>query len=188
MRLINIISKSSVMVILIYLVACSPHSKTEVTLREYKDLTYVIFQTQAADFYFEKEELIKYCNDKNDGEANDFRYLEIIKYISEYHGKPILIPDTLGTKMAIEKDVMLNQSNSIIRIRDQNHPYAYINDYIELSVISFTKNEKIRIYHNTSKMFLSSAIIDEINTSSYGETNITLENDSIIFSVLNWIR
>lgn len=168
--------------------SCDDHNKTVVVLKESNGESDVIYRTSIADFYFEKTELIKYCEEENDGEANDFTYPQIIEYITNFDGNPVIIPDTLGTKMAVEKEVMFNQSDSLIRVRDQDHPYAYITDDIRWAVIEFAKKEELRIYHQESANFLSTVIVDEVDTDWYGGTNITLMNDSIIFSQLRWIK
>ncbi|MGB1037670.1 MAG: hypothetical protein ACPGYY_03415, partial [Bacteroidia bacterium] len=113
---------------------------------------------------------------------------QIIEYITNFDGKPVIIPDTLGTKMAVEKEVVFNQSDSLIRVRDQDHPYAYITDDIRWAVIEFAKKEELRIYHKETSNFLDIIIVDEVDTDWYGETNITLMNDSIILSQLRWMK
>lgn len=168
--------------------SCNDHNKTVVVLKQSDGESDVIYQTAIVDFYFEKTELIKYCEKENDGEANDFTYPQIIKYITTFNGNPVIIPDTLGTKMEVEKEVMFNQSDSLIRVRDQDHSYAYITDDIRWAVIEFAKKQELRIYHKETADFLDTIIVEEVDTDWYGETNITLMNDSIIFSQLRWIR
>jgi hypothetical protein len=168
--------------------SCVDHNKTVVVLKQSDGESDVIYRTLSADFYFEKTELIKYCEKENDGEANDFTYPQIIEYITTFNGNPIIIPDTLGTKMEFEKEVMFNQSDSLIKVRDQDHPYAYINDDIRWAVIEFVKKGELRIYHNETANFLDTIIVDKVDTDWYGETNITLMNDSIIFSQLRWLK
>ncbi|MEM7575678.1 MAG: hypothetical protein AAF433_22435, partial [Bacteroidota bacterium] len=100
----------------------------------------------------------------------------------------VIIPDTLGTKLEFEKEIYFNQSDSLIRVRDQDHPYAYITEDIRWAVIEFAKKEELRIYHKETATYLDTIVVDEVDTDWYGETNITLMNDSIIFSQLRWIK
>ncbi|WP_157811840.1 hypothetical protein [Tenacibaculum sp. SZ-18] len=177
-----------ILILTICLSSCNDHNKTVLVLKQSNGESDVIYRTSVADFYFGRAELIKYCEKENDGEDKDFTYPQIIEYITTFNGKPVIIPDTLGTKMEVEKEVVFNQSDSLIRVRDQGHPYAYITDEIRWAVIEFAKNEKLRIYHKKTADFLDTIIVDEVDTDWYGETNITLMNDSIIFSQLRWIK
>lgn len=118
-------------VLIITLSSCGDHDKKVVGLRQIEDQTAVIYRTPIADFFFEKSELIEYCKKENDGEPNDFTYPQIIEYITNFKENPIIIPDTLGTEMVIEKEVRFNESDSLIRVRDHDHPYASITEDVE---------------------------------------------------------
>ncbi len=163
------------------------HDKTTLSLRSTKSDVEVIFQTEIADFHFDKAELVAYCQKENDGEPNDFTFPQIIEYIENFDDTPITILDTLGTKMAKASEVLFNESDSLIRVRDKEHPYAYIADDIRWAIIEFASKGKLRIYHKESNSFLNEIILDKVEASYYGETNITMTNDTVIFSVLNWI-
>ncbi|MFI8606709.1 hypothetical protein ACIGCP_19755 [Cellulophaga baltica] len=177
-----------ILLVIIITSSCNEHDKSVILLSKSEHKKNVIFQTPLADFYFEKKGLIDYCKKENNGEPNDFTYPQIIKYITEYGKNPVIIPDTLGTKMEIEKEVMFNQSDSLIRVRDHEHPYRFITDDIRWAIISFAEKGKLRIFHKESDKFLDTIIIDKVDTDWYGETNITLTNDSIFFSKRRWIK
>jgi hypothetical protein len=74
---------------------------------------------------------------------NDYLYPQIIEYITNFKENPIIIPDTLGTKLVIEKELMFNDSDSIIRTRDQDHPYAYITDRLRWALIAFSTDSPV---------------------------------------------
>ncbi|WP_346883125.1 hypothetical protein [uncultured Algibacter sp.] len=171
-----------ILLIIIITNSCNEHNKSVIALSKSKHNESVIYQTPLADFYFEKKELIDYCEKENNGEPNDFIYPQIIEYITKYGENPVIIPDTLGTKMRIEKEVIL------IRVRDHEHPYRFITDDIRWAIISFAEKGKLKISHKKSNKFLDTIIIDKVDTDYYGKTNITLTNNSVFFSNLRWIK
>ncbi|MEX0998272.1 MAG: hypothetical protein WDZ45_14575 [Flavobacteriaceae bacterium] len=174
--------------ILFLTISCDKNKKQTVKLEDFNLSNPVHFQTALVDFYFEKDDLIDYCNSEDDGEDNDFTFAQILEYLNSYDTIPIFIPDTLGTKMTIEDSTYIKNSDSLIRVRDQNHPYAYITDDIRWAIIDFARNGKIKVFERSTEKWLDTIIIDEIETKWYGETNITLTNDSIIFRQLRWIK
>tara|TARA_R110001632_G_C11264984_1_gene410284 strand:- start:133 stop:693 length:561 start_codon:yes stop_codon:yes gene_type:complete len=184
----NLFASIIILLLIIITSSCNEHDKSVIILSESEYDENVIYKTSLADFYFKKQELIDYCQKENNGEPNDFTYPQIVKYITEYGSNTVIVPDTLGTKMEIEKEVMFNQSDSLIRVRDHDHPYGYITDDIRWAIISFAEKGKLRILNKESNKFLDTIIIDKVDTDWYGETNITLTNDSIFFSQLRWIK
>lgn len=184
----NHVNSIIILLLISVLSSCNEHNKSVIVLSKSEYKKNVIYQTPLADFYFEKQELINYCQKQNNGEPNDFTFPQIIKYITEYGNNTVIIPDTLGTKLIVEKEINFNQSDSLIRIRDQDHPYGYITDDIKWAVISFAKKGKLKILHKKLSKFLDTIIVDKVDTDWYGETNITLKNDSIFFSQLRWIK
>lgn len=168
--------------------SCREHKKQTVILNEYNLSVPILYQTDLVDIYFEKEDLVGYCKKEDNGEDNDFTFPQILEYLNSYDTIPIFIPDTLGTKMAKERDIRFNDSDSLIRVRDQDHPYAYITDDIRWAIIDFAKKGKINVYARVSENWIDTIIVDKVDTDWYGETNITLTNDSIIFSQLRWIK
>ena len=170
------------------LTSCNEHNKTTVILKGYAGQATVIYQTEIADYYIGYNDLVAYCENEDNGEPNDFSFNQIIEYLESYPNKPILIPDTLGTKLEMESEVLFTDSDSLIRVRDQNHPYAYITDDIRWSIITFAKKGNIKIFVKEINSFVDTVVVDKVETDWYGETKITLTNDSIIFSQLRWIR
>ncbi len=148
----------------------------------------VVYRTEVADFYFDKQNLIEYCREQDNGKANDFAFPQIIGFIESYDGNPVIIPDTLGTKLVREGDVSFNESDSLIRVRDSEHDYAYITDDLRWAIIDIARKGDVRIYHTPSSRFLDTVIVNDINTDWYGDTNISLTNNTIIFSEMRWIR
>lgn len=167
---------------------CSEHNKTIVKLNGFANQTTVVYQTENADYYIGYKDLVEYCKDMDNGEPNDFTYSQIIEYIESYPNQPILIPDTLGTKLEKESEVFFTENDSLVRVRDQGHPYAYITDDVAWSIIKFAKEGKLKIYVKDINSFVDTIVVDRVETDWYGETNITLTNDSIIFSQLRWIN
>ena len=109
-------------------------------------------------------------------------------YLIKYNGSPILIPDTLGTKWVKEGDIDFNSSDSLVRIRDYEHPYAYITEAIRWMTIEFARNGNLKIKDIKTSRFVDSIIVDDVETELYGGTYIHLSNDSIVFSQLRWIH
>lgn len=175
-------------VIILLFSACKGHNRTKVVLEKEANGKEVIYQTEKVDFHFDYQELIEYCKKEDDGEPNDFAFRDIIKYIESYPDEPVLIPDTLGTKLEKESEINFNDSDSLIRIRDSDHPHAYVTEDIEWAIIKFAKKGKLRIFDRYSNSFADTIIVDKVEADWYGETNIHLKNDTIIFSILRWIR
>jgi hypothetical protein len=133
-------------------------------------------------------DLADYCKKEDNGEPNDFTFRQILEYLKSYTGKPVLIPDTLGTKFEKGSKVTFTESDSLIRIRDQEHPYAYVTDELRWIIIEFAKKGKLKIYAKNIDSFVDTIIIDKVETKDFGEINLTFTNDSIFFSQLRWIR
>ncbi len=174
--------------LLSFLIFSCTHHKKPVILKGTQSQKEVIYKTEKADFYFGLDDLIKHCQKEDNGEPNDFSYRQTISYLTSFKGFPVIIPDTLGTKLEKERNVDFNNSDSLVRIRDQEHPHAYVTDIIRWTLLDFAYSGKLKIFDNDSKTFIETIIIDRVETDYFGETNIILTNDSVIFSQLRWIR
>jgi len=168
--------------------SCNGSEKTIVELKKEAYNKEIIYQTERADYHFDYQELIEYCKKEDNGEPNDFSFKDVIRYVESFPENPVLIPDTLGTKMEKESEVNFNESDSLIRIRDQEHPYAWVTEEIEWAIIKFAKKGNLRIYEKYTNSFADTIIVDKVEANWYGETNIHLKNDTMIFSALRWIR
>lgn len=175
-------------IIAFFTISCNEHTKKTVVLQKSIISTPVHYQTDLVDFYFEKEDLIRYCIKEDKGDINDFTFAQILDYINSYDNIPIFIPDTLGTKMVINSDFPFIESDSLIRVRDQNHPYAYITSDIRWAIIEFAENGKLKVYERSTKKWIDTIIVVKVDTYWYGKTYITQTNDSIIFRQLRWIK
>lgn len=164
------------------------HNRQKIELKELTDTSWVIYKTPYADFYFGRSDVKAYCQKENNGEHNDFVFEQILDYLKEYGNDPVIIPDTLGTKWVKAGEIDFNDSDSLIRIRDQNHPYAYVTDAIRWMTIELARKGNIKIKDNRTGEFTNTIFVDDVETGLYGETNIHLSNDSIVFSQLRWIR
>jgi len=177
-----------IIVFLFAITSCQEHKRTEIILGKKENGNAIIYKTDKANFYFNYQEFIDYCKKEDNGEANDFMFKDIIKYIENYPTRNVIIPDTLGTKMEKESEIYFNEGDSLIRVRDHKHPYAYVTDEVKWAIIKFAENGNLNIFEKTTNSFVDTIIIDKADTDWYGETNILLKNDSIIFSQLRWIK
>ena len=177
-----------VIVITILFFSCNGSERTIVAIKKDAFVKEVIYQTEKADYHFDYQELIEYCKREDNGEPNDFVFKDVIKYLERYGDEPVLIPDTLGTKMEKEKEVNFNDSEELIRIIDFQHPFAYVTEEIEWALIKFAKKGNLRIFEKYTNSFADTIIVDKVEANWYGETNIHLKNDTMIFSALRWIR
>ena len=174
--------------ITLLLSSCNGSKQSTVVLPQYQFEKEVIYDTEKADFHFDQNKLIAYCKQEDNREHNDFAFKDILSYIDENSGKKVVIPDTLGTKFEKESDVFFTDNDELIRVRDQNHPYAYVSEEIEWAILKFAEEAELRIFDKQSNLFVDTIIYSIVETSEYGETNIHLKNDSIIFTALRWIR
>ena len=126
--------------------------------------------------------------DRDKGEPNDFSFKDVIRYVESFPDNPVLIPDTLGTKMEKENEINFNESDSLIRIRDQEHAYAWVTEEIEWAIIKFAMKGNLKIFEKYTNAFADTIIVEKVEADWYGETNILLKNDTMIFSALRWIR
>ncbi|MCE4564259.1 hypothetical protein INQ51_08035 [Maribellus sp. CM-23] len=181
-RLIQIIA------VLMMLVSCNGHNRKTVVLNGFQNQETVIYKTSNIDYYLGYDDLVNYCKKEDNGEPNDFTFRQIIDYLESYSDKPVLIPDTLGTKLEMESKVLFTENDSLIRIRDQEHPYAYLTGELRWIIIDFAKKGKMKIHVNEMDSFVDTIIVDRVENKDYGETNLTFTNDSIFFSQLRWIR
>jgi hypothetical protein len=175
-------------IVFMMLISCSEHNKTKIILTGYENQDTVIYNTNTVDYYMGYNDLADYCKKEDNGEPNDFTFRQILEYLKSYTGKPVLIPDTLGTKFEKGSKVTFTESDSLIRIRDQEHPYAYVTDELRWIIIEFAKKGKLKIYAKNIDSFVDTIIIDKVETKDFGEINLTFTNDSIFFSQLRWIR
>jgi hypothetical protein len=176
------------------------HDKTTITLKGFQNQKEIIYETSEAKIYFGHKDLIEYFNNEGINESkskysffhftNDSIYNQIIRYIKSFKESSIIIPDTLGTKMITEKEMMNNESNDLIRVRDYEHPYSQISDVIMSIIIEFGYNGNLKIFDKKSNSFVKKIIIDEVDTKSstedniiFTDINISLIDGTIIFSL-----
>ena len=170
------------------LFACNKSKRINVVLKKDYFHDEVIYLTERANFHFDKSKLIAYCKLEDNGESNDFAFRDVIKYVEDYPSEPIIIPDTLGTKIVMESEIYSNRTDSLIRVRDQEHPFAWVTEEIDWAVVKFAKSGDIRVFDKYSNTYSDTIIYAIVETNSYGATNIHLKNDTMIFSTLRWIR
>lgn len=181
----------SILILSILVLGCGErdhHNRTTISLTGFQNQKEVIYQTPAAEFYLGYNDLMEHCTKEDNGEPNDFVFRQIIDYIKSTPNDPIIVPDTLGTKMAIAGEILFNQSDSLIRIRDQNHPYAYVTERIRWIIIDFARKGKLKIFVKKLNAFVDTIIIDEVESNLDGVTNIDLTTGSTILSQLRWIQ
>jgi len=168
---------------------CSEHDKSNIDLIGYNDTKEVIYDTELAKFYFSRSELENYCKEQDNGGPNNFMYRQILAFINDNKTNPVIIPDTLGTKMGEDIHVKhFEHRDTLVRIRNQDSPYDYVTDALNRVLIKFSKDGKLKVFDKGTGRFVTNIIVDEVKTSWYGSTNIHLTNDSLIFSKLNWIK
>ena len=90
--------------------------------------------------------------------------------------------------MEKEKEINFNESDSLIRIRDQEHAYAWVTEEIEWAIIKLAMKGNLKIFEKYTNAFADTIIVEKVEADWYGETNILLKNDTMIFSALRWIR
>ena len=108
------------------------------------------------------DDLIEYCRKNDKGEPNDFTYGKIIDCLKSYPEEVILIPDTLGTKMVADSEVVsFDQNDGLVRVRDEDHPYAYFTEEIRWAIIDFAKEGRLKIFVKELHSFADTIMIDE---------------------------
>jgi len=149
----------------------------------------VIYVTENLNFHFDYFEILKHCEKEDNDEDNDFIYRDLHKYITNYPNDPILIPDTLATKIMHKREVHFIdiEGDSLIRVRNQEHPHAYVTDNLPWIILKFARKERIRIFHKEKATFLTQIKVVKIDTKNHGVTVIKLKDNSEIYSVLRWI-
>ena len=186
MKIIIIIN---IFLFIITFLSCNGHNKTKINLIGFKDSSEVIYVTERAKFSFGKYDLIDYCTKKNTGEGNTFIYKQTLEYIKQFKGNPIIISDTLGTIMVPDSTVpLLYESDSLVRVRNQNSPYSWVTVAIECTLFEFAKYGKIKVYDLYERKFADFIFLDKVKTNNSCVINVLLPNDSIVFSRLLWIR
>ena len=178
----------TIVCIIIIFSSCGEHMKTIVKLSKLDNTFDVAYSTKEADYYFIKDDILTHCNKKKNRERNLVSITQLEQYINSFGSNRVEIPDTLGTKFVPEKEVLFIESNKLIRVRDQKHPYAYVSDEIRWLTIELARKGRICVYDKASNSYLDTLIIDKVETKDYGETNFMKTNDSIIFSQLRWIK
>ena len=158
-------------------------------LEKFADKSEVIYEYQKAKFYFSKHSLIEYCEKKNFAERNNFIYKELIQYLKQDSNRIIIISDTLGLELVPDSTINFwSKSDTLIRVRDQKSNYAYVTEAINEALLDFAGRGQLRVYDKREQQFVDFIVIDKVEEKWYGETNIHLPNDSIVFSYLRWIK
>jgi hypothetical protein len=170
-----------------FLFNCNESSRKTIKLADAEAAEEIIFETPQARFYFNGNELIKYCETRKD-EKNGFRFEQLITFVKNHPGRPVVIYDTLGTKQAREGDVDFSGSDRLVPVRDDQSPYAYVTEATGRALMDFAEHGNFRVFDKRENKYVDQIILERSEESTQGETNILLQNDSVIFSRLRWIK
>ncbi len=179
---------SKIILLTLLLASCGEHDKSNIKLIGFKDTNEIVFENNVAKFYFSRNDIQEYCKEMDNGEKNDFMYKQVLQYINDSNTNSIIIADTLATKMEKSSIVGINSNDSLVRIRNSESPYSHVAEVLSWAVIEFAEKGKLKVFDKRANSFVDNIVVDEVNTSGYGSTNILLTNDSIIFSRLIWIK
>ncbi len=146
----------------------------------------VVYQTNTADFYFNKKELINYCQQKKNKPKSSYvsnDYNQIIDYLERNEQKKkIIIYDTLGSISET------NKTGKINRVRDLKSEYNFVVDRIRFLIPEFTKKKKLRIYYKLEEKYLKEVVLRKWNTKYSGGKELKTINDSLIFYQIEWTK
>jgi hypothetical protein len=196
------IKNSLLLILIVIFMSCDgiSHDKTTITLKGFQNQKEIVYETSEAKIYVGYKDLIEYFKNEgiNDSKSeysffqtiNDSTYNQLIRYTKSFKDNSISIQESLATEMIPEKELMPNDSNKLIRIRDFEHPYGYMSKDIRLIIIEFAYNGKLKIFDKNSNSFVEKIIIDIVDTESeppysnviYTGIYITLTNGRILFS------
>ena len=110
------------------------HAKRKVNLEDYKDPNEVIYSTPLADFHFSRTAVETYAKDKITTVNRRLESSQIINYLLNHPENPVVIPDTLGT--CWDTDILW-ENDSLTRVRDQDHPHAWVTDGMRWMTLKF---------------------------------------------------
>ena len=179
--------KISIIVLSLIIHSCENHEKT-IVLKSRKIPNKVIYSTNKAKFYFNKKELITYCNEKVNRESSGLKYTQVIKFLKNTKHKPVLIQDTLATKLVPEKEFYFWGDDSLIRVRKQNHPYNFVTEGIRWALLDFASAGNLRIYDDSSGSLIDTIIVKKEDSGFYEEKKICKKNGDVIFSQLTKLK
>lgn len=167
------------------------HNKTTFVLNGFQGQQEIIYETMNASIYLGYKDLKEYFNNKGLCEKcsynsfpfiNDSTYSQFISYSKPFGENPIIIPDTLATKLK-------STENNLARVKDDKHIYYELSEDINLILIEFAALGKLKVFDKYSNKFVKEIVIDEVDTKTetqgcpeWTDINITLTNESIILS------
>ena len=168
-----------------FLLTSCGHSKSKIWLKQLGETKYIIYEKEAAKFYFPNNEFIKYCKNQDTTIHNNFVFKDALRYIESYGDSQIIISDTLGMKLEYEH---FPKGDSLIYMRNQEDINAYVTEAVNDALIVFAKDGNLKVFDKRNKHFVDFIIFYTVDTKAYGTTSILLPDNSVVYSQLDHIQ
>ena len=168
-----------------FLLTSCGYYKSKILLKQLGETKYIIYEREAAKFYFPKEEFVKYCKSQDTAIHNNSIFKDALRYIQGFGDAQIIISDTLGMKLQYEH---FPKKDSLIYLRDHENINAYVTEAVDNALITFAKEGNLKVYDKRNKQFVDFIFFYVVDTKSYGTTSILLPDNSVAYSQLDHIQ
>ena len=168
-----------------FLLTSCGYYKSKILLKQLGETKYIIYEREAAKFYFPNEEFVKYCKSQDTTIHNNFVFKDALRYIQGLGDDQIIISDTLGMKLQYEH---FPKKDSLVYLRDYENLNAYVTEAVNDVLITFARGGNLKIYDKRNKYFVDFIFLYVVDTKSYGSTSILLPDNSVVYSKLDHIQ
>ncbi|HFA51931.1 MAG TPA: hypothetical protein ENJ95_23185 [Bacteroidetes bacterium] len=156
--------------------------KVKYKMNGFNDERIIGYETKDAKIFFGKDDVLNLSEKRLKEIVSKVECEQLIEMITESNNKELIIPDTFASILRYDT------FGKYGRYRDFDHKYAYANECFERIMIELIEAEKAKAYNKILKRNEPNLTIHYVKTKAYGHTDIYLPNDSLIISVLNYIR
>jgi hypothetical protein len=183
----------AILALVFTLVSCNESDSKdyhEIKLKKIEGEQLIVYQTDNARIQVLQTDLLKCSKERDDYFGNSEEYsieATLNEIISKSVNQPIVISDTIGTKL-IDENLLLNESDSEQRINHPNSPYTGLGEEIEWCLFDIAKTGRLIIYSDSLTNPIDRIFIVETKTDWYGTISIISADSTLILGRLTWIK